>query len=90
MTYINGTATNADYNGPNTITLPANASSVVFNVATVDDNINEGAETFEVQITAFNGAVVLDDNLGEGTIVNDDNVTTVITNRRITHRVKNN
>ena len=90
LTYINGTATNADYTGTNTITLPANQSSVNFDVSTTDDTLIEGAETFEVEISTSNSAVTISDNLGEGTIIDNDNVTTVITNRRITHRVKNN
>ncbi|SNR79235.1 Calx-beta domain-containing protein, partial [Maribacter sedimenticola] len=68
-------ATNGvDYNGPNSVTLLANSTSVSYNVATVDDLLFEGTEEFETQIAYGSGGTVnIIDNEGNGLIYDNDN-----------------
>ncbi|MDF4223550.1 Calx-beta domain-containing protein, partial [Maribacter sp. M208] len=72
LAYINNTTTNTDYNGPNTITLLANTSTVTFNVAAFDDDLIENNETHEVQFYTSGGSVNITDDTGIGEIVDND------------------
>ncbi|WP_438282642.1 immunoglobulin-like domain-containing protein, partial [Pseudomonas alabamensis] len=55
LTY-SGTATNGqDYTGVTTVKIPANASSVGFDIKTIDDQLVEGAENFVVKVTSATG-----------------------------------
>jgi len=73
IAYTNISTTNADYNGPNTVTLTANTTSVSFNVAAVDDTFIEPTEAHEVGISyASGGTVNITDNEGRGEILDND------------------
>ncbi|MEP2278249.1 Calx-beta domain-containing protein, partial [Maribacter sp.] len=73
VAYTNINTINADYSGPNTVTLLANSTSVSFNVAAVDDSLIEPNETHEVQISyASVGALNITDDTGEGEILDND------------------
>ncbi|MET1260778.1 Calx-beta domain-containing protein, partial [Flagellimonas sp. DF-77] len=76
--YTDISTSNADYSGPTTVTLPANASSVNFNVAALDDAWVEGTETLEVVLTNPADLVTFTDDTGLGTI-NDTDAASVIT-----------
>ncbi|MBA1188210.1 type I secretion C-terminal target domain-containing protein [Pseudomonas entomophila] len=55
LTY-SGTATNGqDYTGVTTVKIPANASSVGFDIKTIDDQLVEGAENFVVKVASATG-----------------------------------
>ena len=69
--YSNITTINADYNGPSSITLPANATSITFNVAAIDDNWVESDQIFEAEIST-SGSVNITDAIGIGTIIDID------------------
>ncbi|MDT0608430.1 Ig-like domain-containing protein, partial [Croceitalea rosinachiae] len=71
--YTNISTTTADYSGPNTISLPANSTSISFNVAAVDDILIEPTESHEVNISfASGGTVNITDNQGIGEILDND------------------
>lgn len=70
--YTNTTTTFSDYNGPTSVTLPANASSISFNVTTIDDIIIEADEKFEITLSSTNSVVGFTDDTGDG-IINDSN-----------------
>ncbi|WP_298489100.1 Calx-beta domain-containing protein [uncultured Maribacter sp.] len=75
LSYTNNTTTNADYTGPSTITLPANASSVTFDVAALDDDWFENNQTFNVTFTDPNNSTTAINNTGVGTIIDTDKAT---------------
>ncbi|MFN7138590.1 MAG: Calx-beta domain-containing protein [Limisphaerales bacterium] len=69
-----GTATlGQDFNGPLTVTIPANAAFTNFNVTSIDDQLYEGEETIIANILAGSGytlgnpasatAIIIDDEL---------------------------
>ena len=66
IAYTNIETTSSDYSGPTSVVLPANSSSVSFNVSTDDDDVLEGDETFEVTISGSSGNIT--DKTGLGTI----------------------
>ncbi|QWX84309.1 gliding motility-associated C-terminal domain-containing protein [Cellulophaga sp. HaHaR_3_176] len=73
LAYSNNTTTNADYNGPTTVTLPANASSVSFNVAAIDDDWVEATQqNFSINISTSSSLATVDDGEGIGTIIDTD------------------
>ena len=73
IAYTNISTTNADYSGPNTVTLSANTTSVSFNVAAIDDTLIEPTERHEVEISyASGGTVNITDNEGTGEILDND------------------
>ena len=72
INYTNITTINADYSGPTTITLPANTTSVTFNVAAIDDNWVEANQSFDAVITNPAGIVDISDPEGRGTILDTD------------------
>ncbi|CAM4320006.1 DUF6923 family protein [Zobellia nedashkovskayae] len=72
INYTNITTINADYSGPSTITLPANTTSVAFNVAAIDDNWVEANQSFDAVITNPAGLVDISDSEGRGTILDTD------------------
>ena len=75
INYTNNTTTNADYSGPSTVTLPANASSVTFNVAALNDDWLEGNQTFNAIISETTDTVTIVDDSGLGTIIDTDEAT---------------
>lgn len=72
LSYSNTTTTDSDYNGSASVILPANASSISFNVASVDDAIIEPTETFEVVISTTNPVATITDDTGIGTITDNN------------------
>ncbi|MFO1219881.1 MAG: immunoglobulin-like domain-containing protein [Burkholderiaceae bacterium] len=51
-----GTAANgSDFNGTTTLTIPAGSSSATFSIATIDDALAEGAESFTVTLASATG-----------------------------------
>jgi gliding motility-associated-like protein len=73
IVYNNITTTDPDYNGPSTIILLANTTSISFNVATIDDNLIEATETHE-SVTSYNSGptVTISDDIGIGEILDND------------------
>jgi VCBS repeat-containing protein len=56
LTYAGTAANGADYTGVATVTIAAGASSATFNIATIDDNIDEvAAESFTVTVASATG-----------------------------------
>ncbi|MDT0540981.1 Calx-beta domain-containing protein, partial [Croceitalea sp. P059] len=73
ISYSNISTTDADYSGPSTVILPANDTSVSFNVLAEQDTFIEPTETHEVEIAyASGGTVNITDNEGRGEILDDD------------------
>lgn len=54
LTY-SGTANGQDYTAVTTVKIPANSSSVTFDIKTIDDKLVEGTENFTVTIGAATG-----------------------------------
>ncbi|WP_394975682.1 Calx-beta domain-containing protein, partial [uncultured Croceitalea sp.] len=80
INYTNNSTINADYSGPSTVTLPANASSVTFNVAAIDDDWLEETQTFNVLISDASNTVTITDGSGLGTIIDTDEATVTTAN----------
>ncbi|WP_339338353.1 MULTISPECIES: Calx-beta domain-containing protein, partial [unclassified Croceitalea] len=80
INYTNNSTINADYSGPSTVTLPANASSVTFNVAAIDDDWLEETQTFNAIITDASNTVTVIDGSGLGTILDTDEATVSTSN----------
>ncbi|MDP5061878.1 MAG: hypothetical protein NWP64_08170, partial [Maribacter sp.] len=76
IAYANITTTAADYNSTlTTVTLPANSTSVTFNVATTDDLTIEPTETYSATISYASGSGVnIVDDEGIGTITDNDKI----------------
>jgi len=55
LTYSGSAGNGTDYTGVATVTIPAGASSVNFNVATIDDALFESTENFTVAIGSASG-----------------------------------
>ncbi|MBE7416662.1 MAG: tandem-95 repeat protein [Ideonella sp.] len=55
LTYSGTAGNGTDYTGVATVTIPAGASSVNFDVATIDDALFEGSENFTVAIGSASG-----------------------------------
>ncbi|ARN20287.1 hypothetical protein A4W93_10445 [Piscinibacter gummiphilus] len=55
LTYSGTAANGVDFTGQTTVTIPANSSSVNFDIATIDDTLIEGAENFTVTIGGATG-----------------------------------
>ena len=79
-TTVDGTATaGSDYTaGSGTLTFAQGESSKTITIAILDDSVNEGSETFLVNLSNVSGAVI-SDSQGEGTINNTETVTTPVT-----------
>ena len=80
LAYSGSAADGSDFSGVATVTIPAGASSVNFNVATLDDALFEGTEGFAVAIVSatggtFENLVVSGSNSSVGTTLLDDDVT---------------
>ncbi|WP_350287836.1 Calx-beta domain-containing protein, partial [uncultured Croceitalea sp.] len=75
INYTDNSTTTADYSGPATVTLPANANSVSFNVAALNDNWLEGDQTFNAIISNPSNIVTITDDNGLGTIIDTDEAT---------------
>ena len=77
-----GTATaGTDYTAAGTVTIPANMTTATFTVATVDDALVEGDETFTVTLAASGtlpDGVTLGGAMAIGTITDDDSATVSI------------
>src|SRR5439155_7308541 len=68
-----GTATRgADYNGPATVNIGANAATATFNITPIDDEQYEGDETVNVSVVAGTGYSVGVINSATATIIDDD------------------
>ncbi|BFP39785.1 hypothetical protein FGF1_06300 [Flavobacteriaceae bacterium GF1] len=80
ISYTDNTTTGADYSGPTTITLPANANSVSLDVAALNDSWFEGSETFNVIISDPSNTVTITNDTGLGTINDTDSATVVTDN----------
>ncbi|MBL0731034.1 immunoglobulin-like domain-containing protein [Piscinibacter sp. HJYY11] len=80
-----GTAANgSDFSGVTTVTIPAGSSAASFNIATIDDNLAEGAESFTVTIDGatggnFENLVVSGANSSVSTGIVDNDVSTIAT-----------
>ncbi|MEM0932726.1 MAG: Ig-like domain-containing protein, partial [Bacteroidota bacterium] len=72
LTYANNSTTDSDYSGPSSVTLPANESSVSFDVLAVDDVLIEPTETFTITMVNPSDIVTILDGDGNGTINDDD------------------
>ncbi|MFD2585387.1 Calx-beta domain-containing protein, partial [Croceitalea marina] len=73
ISYTNNSTTNADYSGPSTVTLQANASSITFDVLAIDDDWVEATQqNFTVTISEPSGAVTITDGEGTGTVIDTD------------------
>ncbi|MBT9525790.1 MAG: large adhesive protein, partial [Rhizobacter sp.] len=55
LSYSGTAADGSDFSGVTTVTIPANASSANFSIATLDDALAEGAESFTVAIASATG-----------------------------------
>ena len=60
-----------DFATPGTVTIPVGATSAIISIATIDDNVFEGNETFFVNLSAPVNAAIADGQ-GVGTIVDDE------------------
>ena len=73
LTYANLLTTNADYSGPNTVTLLANTTSTTLDVSALDDSLIEPTEDFNAELAlASGGAVNIVDAIGRGEITDND------------------
>ncbi len=72
ITYTNNSTTNSDYSGPSTVILPANTSSISFDVQAIDDSLIEPTETFTVTIVDASNTVTIIDANANGTINDND------------------
>ncbi|WP_413966564.1 retention module-containing protein [Pseudomonas monachiensis] len=55
LTYSGTAANGVDFTGVTTVKIPANASSVPFDISTIDDRITESTENFVVKIDSATG-----------------------------------
>ena len=55
LTYSGTAANGSDFSGTTTVTIPAGSSSASFSVATIDDALAEGPESFTVAIASATG-----------------------------------
>ncbi|VVQ24541.1 hypothetical protein PS938_05612 [Pseudomonas fluorescens] len=55
LTYSGTAANGVDFTGVTTVKIPANASSVPFDISTIDDRITENTENFVVKIDSATG-----------------------------------
>ncbi|WP_235581906.1 immunoglobulin-like domain-containing protein, partial [Rhizobacter sp. Root29] len=55
LSYSGVAADGSDYTGVATVTIPAGSSSAGFNLATIDDALAEGTESFTVTVTGASG-----------------------------------
>ncbi len=66
-------AVNSDYTRVSqTVTIPANQLTTTFSVASLDDNINELSENFELTIASASGATVGTNDKATVTINDND------------------
>ncbi|WP_419212343.1 Calx-beta domain-containing protein [Maribacter sp. X9] len=73
LTYAPGTATESDYSGPTSITLPAGNNTVSFKVLAVNDDWVEATEqNFTVTISDPSGTANISDSVGSGTVTDTD------------------
>jgi surface adhesion protein len=82
LAYSGTAADGSDYTGVATVTIPAGASSASFNVATLQDLLAEGAESFTVTITGaaggnFESLVISGSNGAQTTTIVDDDTPTI-------------
>ena len=75
LTYTGVATDGTDFTGVTTVTIPAGANNTTFTIATIDDPIAEGAESFVVTIT---GITDTDDSFDMVAIGTANNVTTTI------------
>src|SRR5262249_47725863 len=80
LAYSGTAADGSDFTGEATVTIPANASSVNFSVATLDDALFEGSENFTVTVTSVTGGglenlVISGSANSVGTTLFDDDAT---------------
>ncbi|MDZ4141959.1 MAG: VCBS domain-containing protein, partial [Methylotenera sp.] len=55
LTYSGTAANGTDFTGVATVTIPAGSSSANFNIATIDDALTEGAESFTITVASASG-----------------------------------
>jgi hypothetical protein len=55
LSYSGTAANGSDFTGVTTVTIPAGSSSASFSIATIDDTLAEGAESFTVSIATATG-----------------------------------
>ena len=78
LTYSGTAVDGTDFTGQATVTIPVGATSVNFNLATLDDTLDEAAENITVTIASFTGgnfenrAISATDNSVTTTIVDND------------------
>src|SRR6185436_15956923 len=73
LTYTGGTATNGvDFNGPATITVPANAGSTNFNITPINDNLYEGTETAAANLATGAGYAIGSPASASANVIDDD------------------
>jgi surface adhesion protein len=82
LTYSGTAADGDDFTGVATVTIPAGASSANFNIATLQDSLAEGAESFTVTIGSaaggnFESLVVSATNGAQTTTIVDDDTPTI-------------
>ena len=75
LTYTGVATDGTDFTGVTTVTIPAGANNTTFTIATIDDPIAEGAESFVVTITGITDTDGSFDMVAIGTA---NNVTTTI------------
>lgn len=73
VSYLSGTATvGADFNGPATVTIPANAVSTNFTISPINDNNYEGTETAIASVASGSGYNVGTPTSATAFIIEDD------------------
>ncbi|WP_345530760.1 retention module-containing protein, partial [Viridibacterium curvum] len=84
LSYSGTAANGSDFNGTTTVTIPAGSSSANFTIATIDDALAEGAESFTVSLVSASGGNFENLALSGGaagsvttTIVDNDNTPTL-------------
>jgi large repetitive protein len=83
----NGTATApSDYTAQpsGSVSIPAGSTTATIDVVVVGDTANETDETFTVTLTGATNATVSPDNVGTGTITNDDGLPALTINDQTT------
>ncbi len=82
LSYSGTAADGSDFTGITTVTIPANSSSTSFSIATLDDALAEGAESFSVAIASatggnFENLVVSGSNGSVTTGIVDNDISTI-------------
>ncbi|MBT9525791.1 MAG: large adhesive protein, partial [Rhizobacter sp.] len=82
LSYSGTAANGTDFSGVTTVTIPANSSSASFSIATLDDVLAEGAESFSVAIASatggnFENLVVSGSNGAVTTGIVDNDISTI-------------